>query len=89
MNNNSNQTRSNEDITKRLDALIAFHIQELQLKDTFSSGKLYTDLRNLGFSQSEIGNIVGRPGKDIGATITMYKKQKSKKGKVKKDDRNK
>ena len=46
MNNNSNQTRSNEDITKRLDAMIAFHIQELQLKDTFSSGKLYTDLRS-------------------------------------------
>jgi len=72
-------------IVKRLDALIAFHIQEFQSQDTFSSGKLYTDLHNLGFSPSEIGNIVGRPAKDISATITMYKKQKNKKTKTKKE----
>jgi len=66
-------------VIKRLDAIIVLLINEQQSKDNFSPGKLYTDLHNLGLSQSEIGKIVGRLGKDIGATITMYKKQKSKK----------
>ncbi len=68
-------------IVKRLDAIITLLIQELQLKDNFSPGKIYTDLHNVGLTPSEIGKIVGRPAKDIGATITMYKKQKIRKRK--------
>jgi len=71
-------------IVKRLDAIISLQIRELQSKEDFSSGKIYTDLHNAGLTPSEIGKIVGREGKDIAATITMHKKHKTKNHKTSK-----
>lgn len=66
-------------LVKRLDALIAIKIEELLLQKEIGIGQIYTALYNAGLTPSEIGQIVGRSGKDVSATIAMH--QKGKRGK--------
>jgi len=70
----------NSKIANRLDAIISLLLLKMQ-EGNMESGKLVTSLHNAGLSPSEIGKIMNRKPKDIGAIISMYKK-KTKKQKV-------
>jgi len=81
MNSDSNVAK----ITSRLDAIISLLLLKMQ-EDKMESGKLITSLHNAGMSPSEIGKIMNRKTKDVGAIISMYKKRAEKKRSAKKNE---
>jgi len=76
---------NNSKIVNRLDAIISLLLLKMQ-EDKMESGKLITSLHNAGMSPSEIGKIMNRKPKDVGAIISMYKKKANKKRSAKKNE---
>ena len=74
----SKEGTTNNEIVRRLDALLSLMIQEKLSKGDIKAVELFASIHNAGLTSSEIGKLVGRSGKDIGAMIATYMKRKKK-----------
>lgn len=69
----------NEDIqlvTKRLDAVIGLLLENMVVSGLIGKGRAVEILYKAGLTPSEIGNILGVPATNIGATIAKQKKRR-------------
>ncbi|GEM_PF-2015920 len=84
----SKEENSISDSTRRLDAILGLMIADIISQNKMGVGQIYKSLHDAGLTPTEIGRIVDREAKDVGATITMYEKTKNKKKKDREVKRN-
>lgn len=62
--------RFHEEVLRRLDALIALHLQALPDEDALSMSAKIQRLRNLGMTPSTIAGVIGKPLNYVTATLS-------------------
>lgn len=71
--------KTDEEITKRLDALIGLSLENVVVSGLIGKGRAIEILYIAGLTPTEIGKILHLPTTSIGSILSKQKKQRSRK----------